>query len=217
MFALPILIIGFIFVQCEDFTFYLNKTTSPTIPDDCIIYVPFYNEETDSNYYDYVPCSDIDYVMINVVNVTDKNTTVYIDSGIYDCYDYRYNSFSLSLSLIGDISSSSSSVDADDISTYPVLLFNFLCIEYVIFYGHGVSSNFYFEHIKFLIGNKTTYIYSFIRSFILFCFVLTCVIDVDSGITSIKNCIFSREEGCYAHIIYYVVCENSKFSIENSF
>jgi hypothetical protein len=159
MFALPVLAIGFIFSQSEDVTFYLNKTFPPSIPDGCF-----------NNFN--ISCGDIDYVMSKIVNISDRNTTVYIDSGIYDCSYYYYTLFSLSFSLIGDVSSSSSTVNADDISTYPVLVSNISNPYYDVFHFVSIKGNFSFEQIKFLIGNKTINFFSFIYSFILFYFNL---------------------------------------------
>jgi hypothetical protein len=158
-----------------------------------------------------------------VVNVTDRNTTVYIDSGTYNISSYSYGNIlsSLLFSLIGDVSSSSSSVDADDISTYP--LFFLITSQYLVpvFYLR-YEGNYSFQYIKFCFGNLAGITNYFIDGFILFCFVLSCLIArspfLDTISINIRNCMFFRVEKRNGYSIgSFISCAFGYLNIENSF
>jgi hypothetical protein len=163
MLFFPFLTIIIISVYSEDY--YLNKTKPPTIPSDCYI---FYDKK------ESISCTDIDYVMKNIVNITNKNTTVYIDSGIYNCsiisplkyyaVVHFYVYMDITFILTGDISSPSSFVKTNGISTYPIILSN-SSIESgsnVFLFCGNVSAS--FKYINFFIGNNSYQNRYFIRS-----------------------------------------------------
>jgi hypothetical protein len=92
-------------------------------------------------------CKTIDYVMINHINISQRESVTFIDSGIYDyshsCSNTEYYN-NISFTLTGMISSSSSSssysssVSIDDINTYPVInSINSNSIYMYVFYLHS--------------------------------------------------------------------------------
>jgi hypothetical protein len=134
--------------------------------------------------------------MTELVNKTD-NSTVYIDSGIYDytisgsaTENHYYNRI---FSLKGYISSSSSSVKADEINTYPVILSNQSNTDTAKRYAFSFSSNVTgsFQYLKFFIGDG---------SYSDRCYFGTNA-NADASII-ISDCIFSTEISDVKNYIY---------------
>jgi hypothetical protein len=131
-----------------------------------------------------VPCNDIDYILKTYVNDTKKNTTVYVDSGMYNVSIVSHSQLLINspfypfgniiFILTGDISSSSS-VKSNDISTYPIILSN-SSVERgsdIFLFSSNISAS--FQYIKFVIGNNSYQSRYFIRSFLLFYFSLILI------------------------------------------
>jgi hypothetical protein len=77
-------------------------------------------------------CGDLDYVMITLINNTNGNHTVHIDTGTHNYtlvsdIDYSYFNFSGLENVVFTLTpylSSSSSFSSSDINTYPIILTN---------------------------------------------------------------------------------------------
>jgi hypothetical protein len=120
------------------------------------------------------PCKTIDYVMKTNVNVSGRNSVVYIDHGTYNCSILGSGSvnsyFNVTFTLSANTSSSSFS--SSDINTYPVILTNTSDSNYSPFCLYSnISAS--FHYLMCIIGNYSSGNRYFIRSF-SFVFVLFC-------------------------------------------
>jgi hypothetical protein len=98
------------------------------------------------------PCGTLDHVMRNIVNTT-VDCVIYIDSGTYDytiiCESNIHSSyFNRTFSVNGYISGPF--VNANDINTYPIILFDVNSGHPGIFFYTNVSA--FFQYVKFYLG-----------------------------------------------------------------
>jgi hypothetical protein len=169
--------VGLMIISVHCIDYYLNKTNPPN-PNgkNCATNYNYDNSSLSHN----IPCTDVDYVMKILVNVTNRISAVYVDSGVYNYSILSYihstplffGYFNLTFKITGNVSSSSS-FNINDISTYPVILSNNSDISvpnYVFLLYANISAS--FQYIKFLIGNNSDSHRQFIASFFFFFFFL---------------------------------------------
>jgi hypothetical protein len=111
------------------------------------------------------PCKTIDYVVRSIVNVT-AESLVYVYPGTYNCTlpIGDTNGFAdRTYSLIGYLSSSSS-INPDDYTTYPVLLFDANNANTALYFRTNVNAS--FQYFVFYIGPNCNQARRLIMSFV---------------------------------------------------
>jgi hypothetical protein len=96
-------------------------------------------------------CDDINYVLETLVNVTDGDNSVYVDSGRYSHSTSSSPYFSTAFRIEGDVHSSLASIRPEETSTYPVLLFN-TTANVAFFFSSDVIAS--FLYLSFLLAEN---------------------------------------------------------------